>query len=157
MSKKIIRLSAFAVVLIFIASSCLKVDQKDMGAAEQDLIDNFIGANPTLLFQKKESGLYYYELKAGAGLQPSIHDTAYVVYTGKFLGGYVFDSNVGEDTASFALGDSSIIAGFAESVSYMKEGGKSISLIPSVLAYGPYGRPPFIPGYAPLLYEIELT
>ncbi len=37
----------------------------------------------------------------------------------------------------------------------MKEGGKAILLIPSSLAYGPYGQNS-IPGYTPLLFEVEL-
>jgi FKBP-type peptidyl-prolyl cis-trans isomerase len=39
----------------------------------------------------------------------------------------------------------------------MKEGGKSTLLIPSELAYGTYGRYPYIQGYTPLLFAIELV
>jgi FKBP-type peptidyl-prolyl cis-trans isomerase len=37
----------------------------------------------------------------------------------------------------------------------MNEGGKAILLIPSDLAYGPYGSGS-IPGYTPLVFEVEL-
>lgn len=151
------RLLIFPVVVLLAASSCTKISEKDMENAEKGNIDYYLVENPTLHFQQKESGLYYLEVTAGTGNQPSIHDTACVIYTGKFLGGYVFDTNVGKDTFSFPVGEGSVIPGFDEAISYMKEGGKSICLIPSSLAYGPNGWPPYIPGYAPLVYEVKLA
>lgn len=158
MSKKNLKLlSIIAFLAPFMLSSCNKIDQKDFEVAEQQNINDYLEANPTLLYQQKESGLYYYEATPGTGVAPAPHDTACVIYTGKFLGGMIFDSNVGKDTFSFPVGEQFVIPGFDEAISYMREGGKSYCLIPSKLAYGPNGWPPYIPGYAPLVYEIKLA
>ena len=123
--------------------------------AEKESIANYL-ATSTIEFTKESSGLYYYEAVAGTGAAPAVHDTVYVQYTGKFLDGTVFDSNVGKGPYRFAFGEEKTIAGFEEGVSYMKEHGKSTLLIPSNLAYGSQGFYT-IGGYTPLLYDVELT
>ncbi len=124
---------------------------------EQSAIDDYISKNPNLDFELKESGLYYYEMQAGTGRTPVLHDTAYVMYTGKFLNGTVFDTNIGTtDTLIFPVDEGWVISGFDEGITYMKEGGKALFLIPSSLAYGPTGYYT-IGGYTPLLYEVYLA
>ena len=89
---------------------------------------------------------------------PVTHDSAYVKYTGKFLDGTVFDSNVGKaDTLMFLLMMDGMIAGFDEGVTYMKEGGKATLLIPSNLGLRNTGLLYHIPGYTPLLFDVELV
>ena len=56
-------------------------------------------------FVQKPSGLYYLETLAGTGTAPVAHDTVYVVYTGKFLNGTVFDTNVGGNQLVFPIGE----------------------------------------------------
>ena len=91
------------------------------------------------------------------GCTPVAHDTAYIFYTGKFLNGNIFDSNVGtKDTLVFPVGENYMIQGYDEAITYMKEGGKALILIPSSLAYGPTGWCT-IGGYTPLLFEIYLV
>ncbi len=124
---------------------------------EASAIEDYISKNPNLDFEHKESGLYYYEMEAGTGRTPVAHDTAYVMYTGKFLNGTVFDTNVGTtDTLIFAVDEGWMITGFDEGITYMKEGGKALFLIPSSLAYGPSGYYT-IGGYTPILYEVYLA
>ncbi len=55
----------------------------------------------------------------------------------------------------FVVGEN--ISGFDEGITLMAEGGKSTILIPSSLAYGTIGRYPGIPGYTPLLFDLELV
>jgi FKBP-type peptidyl-prolyl cis-trans isomerase len=122
---------------------------------EQEDIDNYLADNSTLNFVKKPSGLYYLEVTAGTGLQPVRTDSAYVKYTGKFLDGTVFDSNVSSGTLyKFIVGQN--ITGFDEGITLMKEGGKATFLIPSKLGYGTVGTYG-IPGYTPLLFDIQLV
>jgi FKBP-type peptidyl-prolyl cis-trans isomerase len=106
-------------------------------------------------FEQKESGLYYFETLTGTGDSPAVNDTAYVVYTAKFLDGIVFDTNVGKAALPFPVGVGYAIDGFDEGVSYMKVGGKSIFLVPSNIGYGSTGKGS-IGGFTPLLFEVEL-
>lgn len=123
---------------------------------ERESIDNYLNSNSSLSFDLKPSGLYYLEVLEGTGPTPIAHDTAYVIYTGKYLDGSVFDTNVGLKQLIFPVDEGIMIAGFDEGITYMKAGGKATFLMPSSLAYGTQGRYP-IGGYAPLLYEVELV
>jgi FKBP-type peptidyl-prolyl cis-trans isomerase len=125
---------------------------------EQAQIDSYLANNPTLDFVQKESGLYFYSVQEGTGILPVKHDTVYVKYTGSFLSGQVFDTNVGKaDSLIFPCLEGWMIPGFDEGVSYLKQGGKAVILCPSWLAYGVAGRYGFVNGYTPLLFEIELV
>lgn len=152
--RKLGSLMVFVAALALILGSCMKTE--DFGAEEQKNIDDFIAQHPDIPFTQKQSGLYYYEVTPGSGDVAKTHDTVYVFYTGKFLDGSVFDTNVGKDTLGFALGEAFVIPGFDEAVSYMRQGGKSTFIIPSKLGYGPTGYY-FIPGYTPLLYDVSLV
>ncbi len=147
-------LSLLAILIIEI--SCSK--KNEFEAEEQRQIDEYL-ANSSLNFEKKPSGLYYVQLVAGTGRVAVKYDTAYVRYTGKFLDGYVFDSNITSASAMEVLvGSTSVIQGFNEGLTYMAAGGKSIFLLPSSLAYGSVGNYyGGISGYTPLLFEVELV
>jgi FKBP-type peptidyl-prolyl cis-trans isomerase FkpA len=122
---------------------------------EKEAIDNYLSST-TLVFEQKESGLYYCENLAGSGITPVDRDTCYVRYTGKYLNGTTFDTNVGTNREDFVFTvGGNVIAGLSEGVTYMKAGGKSTLLLPSSLAYGTQGYYT-IPGYTPLLFEVEL-
>ena len=98
------------------------------------------------------SGLYYIETKAGTGAKPAYGKKVRVNYLGTFVDGTSFDSG----TFDFYLGLGKVIAGWDEGIGYMKEGGKAILIIPSDLGYGPNGTSG-IPGYTPLIFEVELV
>jgi FKBP-type peptidyl-prolyl cis-trans isomerase len=142
-------------VVVIIVGSCMP-EKTDYTAQEQQEINDYFTANPTLSFEEKESGLYYLETVVGTGDVAVKHDTAFVIYTGKFLNGQVFDTNVGKDTMIFPVDEGWMIPGFDEAITHMKEGTKAILVIPSKLGYGPGGYY-FIPGYTPLLYDVELA
>jgi len=140
--------------LIFFSTSCAK-QETGGDTYEQVLINEFI-AERNIVTLPTASGLYYIEEISGAGDFPLTSDTVEVIYKGMFLDGRVFDSNIGEDLFSFPLGEGKVIKGWEEGVSYMRKGGKAMLIIPSILAYGPYGQGS-IPGYTPLLFEVELV
>jgi FKBP-type peptidyl-prolyl cis-trans isomerase len=156
--KNLMSLLITTAVIVLSFSSCIKSpDPTDYKKQEQDEITKYLTDNPTLAFQEKESGLYYLETRAGSGPVAIASDTVYLKYTVKFLDGYLLETNVGKtDTLKFPLSTQGIIPGLTEGVSYMSQGTKALLLIPSDLAYGPYGRYP-VSGYTPLLFDIELV
>ena len=130
-----------------------KYDQEENARIQQ-----YISSNPTLDFVLKPSGLYYMEVQPGYGRLAVVHDTAYVFFSGMFLDGTIFTSNVGTtDTLIVPVGEGLLVSGLDEGISYMKQGGKAILLCPSKLAYGASGYYPYIQGYTPLLFDIELV
>jgi FKBP-type peptidyl-prolyl cis-trans isomerase len=142
--------------IILIVASCNKTKQWE--EEEQKQIDEYL-QNSSVDFERKPSGLYYHVIVAGTGRVPVNSDTACIKYTGKFLSGQIFDTNVGSSTTlDVVVGTPGLIEGFAEGITYMAQGGKSLLLVPSSLGYGsigvPYGG---ISGFTPLLFEIELV
>jgi FKBP-type peptidyl-prolyl cis-trans isomerase len=144
-----------AVVLILSLVSC--DPGRKYEKEEEAQIQNYLGNNPNQTFQLQPSGLYYYPVQIGTGIMPVVHDTAWVKYTGKFLDGTVFDTNVGKtDSLKVPVAEGWLIPGFDEGITLMNKGGKSMILIPSSLAYGTTGY--YIIGpYTPLLFDLELV
>ena len=146
-----------SIALLMTLESCNKTKQFER--EEQDQIDAYLERNSSIDFERKPSGLYYHTVVTGTGRIPVISDTVSVKYTGKFLDGRVFDTNVGTTkTLDVIVGAPGLIEGFAEGITYMAQGGKSLLLIPSALGYGTMGMPyGGISGYTPLLFEVELV
>jgi FKBP-type peptidyl-prolyl cis-trans isomerase FkpA len=146
-----------ALLIIMGLVSCNKTNEFE--AAEQQEIVDYLDRNSTLNFELKPSGLYYLEIVKGTGRTLVKFDTVFVRYTGKFLDGRVFDTNVGSTSPmEIIVGTPGIIAGFNEGLTYMAQGGKSLFLVPSSLGYGStgnyYGG---ISGYTPLLFEVQIV
>lgn len=102
------------------------------------------------------SGLQYSVIKAGDGsAKPAATDNVTVHYTGKLLDGTVFDSSVERgQPASFGLNQ--VIPGWTEGVQLMSVGDTFEFTIPYDLAYGESGAGEDIPGFATLIFEVEL-
>jgi len=115
---------------------------------EQEILD-YISDND-LIAEKSQSGLYYVIDELGTGLQPTLTSNVTVSYRGYFTDGIEFDQR---DEETFDL--QQLILGFAEGVTYFKEGGNGILLIPSRLAYGNAGSFS-IPGGAVIIFDIGL-
>ena len=146
------------VVAVLIASTLFSCNpSRKYEKEERALIDNYIASNPAQNFVLKPSGLYYLEVVPGTGDLAVKQDTAHVKYTLKLLDGTIFDTNTDKDTyLIFPVDEGFVIKGLDEGITYMRQGGKSLMLMPSSLAYGPGGWWP-IPGYTPLLIEAELV
>lgn len=143
---------------MIIMPSCTS-SSNDRELQESVFIQQFLIDSASLNFVRKESGLYYLEVKAGTGLQAATHDTAYALYTTTLLDGFKVYSNVGtKDTLIFLVNSGYFVKGFDEGITYMKAGGNSRFLVPSKLAYGATGSyDHVIPGYSPLLYDVTLV
>jgi FKBP-type peptidyl-prolyl cis-trans isomerase len=149
-----VTISLLAAILVLAAVACDPTSKAEK--QEKDDIEAYLAQNSSLNFVKQPSGLYYYEVTAGTGISPVAGDSAWVKYTGKFLDGTIFDSNVTTGKLyNFIVGYN--IHGFDEGITLMKVGGKCSLLIPSKLGYGINGKYPYIPGYTPLLFDIELV
>jgi len=102
------------------------------------------------------------DLVVGTGAAAASDDIVSVLYTG-----WIYDPNAAEnkgrqfdstDGKAFllALGRGQVIVGWDQGIPGMRVGGTRRLVIPYDLAYGATGVPGTIPGYATLLFDIEL-
>ncbi len=158
MKKYISVIFLIAIAVMVFMQSCVK--GTDFEASEQEQIKDFLDAN-NITVQPRESGLYYIEKKAGSGDSPVMGDSVVINYVGRRINGYVFDTNIEEVAKQnglwemymefkpfpFIVGDSALIKGLSEGVTYMKEGGSAMILLPSSLAFN---------DFYPVIYDIDL-
>ena len=143
---------------IIISCSLSRKNEKE----EEEMIENFLAGNP--LFEMKAGGYYYKEVITGTGAQAKTHDTAFIMYTITFLSGDTIYTNVGTTDTLIIQGvnEGYNLICFEEGLTNMRVGGKSYFMLPSALAYGATGLYDYyygymiIPGYTPLLYDIDL-
>jgi FKBP-type peptidyl-prolyl cis-trans isomerase FklB len=126
---------------------------------KKKVVENYRGEGRTFLAAnaKKEgvislpSGLQYMILKEGNGKMPKSEDTVTATYRGTLIDGKEFDSSFRDNKpATFRL--NTVIPGWQEALSMMKEGAKWKLFIPSDLAFGERG--PLADKV--VIYEIEL-
>ena len=129
------------------------------------------------------TGFYYKQLSAPSDTTSFAKDTTiYINYVGKLLNGLVFDSNVervakdnglystsrsyepvqihwAEEYSDITMGSdkTSMIAGFAKTLWQMRPMEKGVGVFYSNLGYIYSGSGSSIPGYAPLIFEIEIV
>lgn len=101
------------------------------------------------------SGLQYKVLTEGKGRTPKATDKVSTHYRGTFLDGSEFDSSY-KRNAPAEFGVTQVIPGWTEVLLLMKEGGKVQVWVPYALAYGEDGRPPAIPPFSMLTFDVEL-
>ena len=139
----------FTLVFVFISCSD-KTDTSFEPETEQDIIqyieDNNLNAT------RSNSGLYYVINNEGSGARPTSTSNVTVDYKGYFLDGVVFDES-NSNGISFRLNE--VIQGWTEGITYFKEGGNGILLVPYNLGYGESGRGS-IPGGSVLIFDIRL-
>jgi FKBP-type peptidyl-prolyl cis-trans isomerase FkpA len=106
-------------------------------------------------FTRKESGVYYKDLRAGTGEEAAEGDQVTITYAGYLIDGTLFDSR--STPGQFPL--SIFIPGFRDGVIGMRAGGVRKLVIPSELAYswrGNLDATPPIPRNATLVFDVEL-
>lgn len=97
------------------------------------------------------------DLKEGKGKAVKDGDTVIMHYTGWLEDGTKFDSSHDRNTPfETKIGVGYVIKGWDMGVPGMKVGGKRKLTIPYHLGYGKYGVDPIIPGFATLIFEVEL-
>ena len=117
---------------------------------EDDIID-YLSENE-LVAERSNSGLYYIIEEEGTGNDITESSIVTVAYKGTFLSGTEFDSssNIG---VQFNLEE--VIPGFAEGISYFKEGGKGTLYLTPELGYGSE-ETTSIPRNSVLIFDIEV-
>jgi FKBP-type peptidyl-prolyl cis-trans isomerase FkpA len=136
----------------------LRKDPVAMRAKALADIQTYLTDNNLTALQPDRNGIYYKELIPGKGLRVRPGMKVSVMYKGTFTDGRVFDTNIGKPGAKpleFVAGRM-MIAGFTDCILRMKDGGKSLFILPPEQAYGEKGARN-IPPWTPLVYEVELS
>ena len=108
----------------------------------------------------RESGLYVQVLEDGEGPEAAPGDILGVDYTVWLIDGTRLDSSFDHEPAeplTMVLGRTRLIDGWTEGVTGMRLGEKRRLVVPYQLAYGERGRPPKLPPYSTLVFELELA
>lgn len=106
---------------------------------------------------KTASGLHYLIEEPGTGAPVEKGKTITVHYKGLLASGKQFDSSYDRgQPITFPVGVGKVIPGWDEGLTYFREGGKGVLIIPYTLGYGERGFPPAIPPLATLIFHIEV-
>ena len=106
---------------------------------ENERIKDYLSSNNLLdEADSLEAGVYYTVTQPGSGPEVNEGSTVEIRYTGSFLDGTVFDSNIDPDSDlyRFVVGTQSVIPGFEIAVLQMQQGEKGTVIIPSRAGYG---------------------
>jgi FKBP-type peptidyl-prolyl cis-trans isomerase len=152
---------AVLLALAFVVVSCNPANK--YAEEEKSLIADFVAAN-NITVAPDSHGLYYIETTPGTGEKIRTGDSVGVYYSMMLLSGKLVQTNV-EATTPFRSRVSTdlLIEGWVIGLNQMKLGTKASLLMPSKLAYGTTGIYDYyygvtiLPGYTPLLYEIEVV
>ena len=143
-------MKSYFFLLVCILLSCSKNDTIFEPQTETDILkyieDNNLNAT------KSSSGLYYVINNEGTGKRPTSSSNVTVAYKGYFLNGSIFDQS---NANGISFGLNQVIPGWTEGITYFKEGGDGILLVPYQLGYGANGRGT-IPGGAALIFDVKL-
>ena len=127
-----------------------------------------VPGNATLLFEVElvagaEAAFGHTDLAMGDGAEATNGRSLQMAYQGWLYDllapenkGASFDATTADDPFEFTLGVGEVIPGWDLGIVGMRVNGKRRIVIPHDLAYGAAGRPPRIPAYATLLFEVEL-
>ena len=103
------------------------------------------------------TGIRYIVERPGTGPQIAAGDIVSVNYIGALLSGKVFDKQLDpKKPFTFRVGRGLVIDGWDQILQLMRPGDKWLVIIPPELGYGRRGSAPVIPGYATLVFDIEV-
>ena len=153
-ANSIIKVDVEILDIIDVVAEAIKLAKK-----EEDEIKAYIKLN-NLTASKTASGLYYVITKEGTGTMPVPGDEVSMNYTGMFLDGNKFDSNLDSSFGhvtplNFPLGQGRVIRGWDEGIALLKKGTKAKFILPSAIAYGKSGSGK-IPANSILQFDVEL-
>jgi len=130
----------------------------DFGDYEKVILNQFI-ASEELSVNPLPSGIFYLNLRPGAGKKVEPGDTLTIHYEGRFLNGKFFDSTIRRrQPFQFVYGTEwQVIKGLEEAIGMMHEGERSLFIMPSELGFGSQGSSTgIIPPFTSLIFEVEI-
>lgn len=140
-------------ILVFtLVISCSNDKEVDYTKENEETIQNYLNEN-NLTAQRSATGLHYIIHEEGTGANPVATSNVTVAYKGYFTNGNVFDQSSAQG-ASFNL--QQVIRGWTEGITYFKEGGNGVLLVPASLGYGNYDYNG-IPGGSVLIFDVTLV
>jgi FKBP-type peptidyl-prolyl cis-trans isomerase len=131
---------------------------EDFGDYEKVVLQQFI-QEEKLPVELMASGIYFINLVPGTGEKIETGDTLTINYEGRFLNGKFFDSTVKRNQPfQFVYGTEwQVVKGLEEAIGMMREGEKSLVILPSGLAFGNEGSSTgIIPPFTSLIFEVEI-
>ena len=150
------------IVTMTIVGSCVKENNNDLRTLEMEMeeLDSYLSDLVTEGYDIDTSdlGIYYILETEGEGPLAQAGDTLSLEYTGYLLDGRVFDASAFHYTDSiwkFVFTENQLIPGFTEGISLMNKEAEMNMIIPSELAYGPFGYGPIGP-YTTLVFVTKL-
>lgn len=163
MKSKLSLLAFAAAALLWQSCSKDPADDAAKKTGDNDReIQKFLTDSSYTTSQKTSSGLVYIKtFENPTGVAPVTGSQVYVHYVGRRMSDNgLFDQSdrSGNRPLVFALNSNSVIPGFNEGISLMREGEKAKLLIPSYLGY--WNQPPQgsgIPAYSVLKFDVELV
>lgn len=144
-------LGLLLIALVAFSSCKKKLSAEEQAAADDQIIQDYI-AQHNLSAEKKASGLYVVIDNPGNGTQPDSFSDVRVQYKGYLTDGDVFDESTIQGI-EFNL--QNVIKGWTEGITYYKEGGSGVLLIPSALGYGSQGSGS-IPPNSVIIFDVTL-
>lgn len=145
-------LGILLIALMAFSSCKKKLSPEEQAAADDQIIQDYISAQG-LNAEKKPSGLYVVIENPGSGVQPDQFDDVRVEYKGYLTNGDVFDQS---SIQGIEFNLQNVIPGWTEGITYFKEGGNGILLIPSALGYGTQGSGSAIPPNSVIIFDVTL-
>jgi FKBP-type peptidyl-prolyl cis-trans isomerase len=132
----------------------------DPAAHEQQKIWEYLAENQFDELDSTESGLYYIREKPGNGPVFRDGNVVAVTYSGQYLDGREFDTNVGSDPLTLMVPSDEYIEGWNEGIKLMRDQEEGILIIPYKLGYDKDGRKnqfgvEIIPPYTTLVYYMK--
>jgi len=150
------------IALIIVTQSCLPDNETEVRTEDTELqeISQTIEKLETAGYDvdTTATGLYYIIHTQGTGPFPQEGDTCYVEYAAYFINGVLLDASQERFTDGIwemEYLQQPLIEGFNEGLGMMNKGTEADFIIPSKLAYGPYGATG-VPEYTPLIFSLKL-
>jgi FKBP-type peptidyl-prolyl cis-trans isomerase FkpA len=162
--KKTIRTVALliAISLPFFISSCMETIDEPARTAETEQLElNQAIANLEKAgynIDTTDLGVFYIMDKQGTGPLPQAGDTCFLIYTGFFLNGAIFDSSGDyylDSIYQFNYLEVNFITGFNDGIALLNKGAEAEIIVPSNLAYGATGYGA-IPPFTPLVFSMKM-